>query len=127
MTLKSILKPEGSIVAGIAVVGLVYADYQMNMGSMAQAQATTANHPTLEACRKKAGYSSLALVAGISLITKDANIFILGTFTIIAMELMARHSIMANPESGKIENPNPNAAYEPAQNVVAFPLQGATG
>jgi hypothetical protein len=122
---KSILKPEGSVVAGLATVGAVYGIYQLNIGSTAQAQATDANHPVLESSRKKAGYTALVLVAALTLITKDANIGILGGGTIIAMELTYRHGIMADA-SGRIQNPM-NSGYEPAENVVPFPYQGETG
>lgn len=124
---KSILKPEGSTIAGLATIGAVYGVYQLNLGSVAQAQATTANHPVLESSRRKAGFTAMVLVASLTLITKDANIGILGAGTIIAMELSYRHGIMANPESGRMEHPNPAAAFEPAENVVAFPYQGETG
>lgn len=127
MTFKSILKPDASTMAGLATVGAVYGVYQLNVGSVAQAQATPANHPALETSRKKAGFTALVLVSALTLITKDANIFILGTGTVIAMEISYRHGIMANPDSGKMENPNPNAAYEPAQNVVPMFAQGQTG
>lgn len=124
---RSILKPSESTLTGLAEIGVVYSLYNLNVGSSSQAQATDANHPALEASRKKAGYTSLALVAGLFLITKDANAFILGCGTIIAMELSYRHAIMADPISNIMQNPNPAAAYEPAQNVVTFPYQGATG
>lgn len=124
--MKSILKPEGSVVAGIATIGAVYGLYQLNVGTVAEAHATPDNHPALETSRRKAGYSSLVLVAGLSLLTKDATIFILGCATIIGMEIAYRHGIMVDPLSGKMMNPNPAAAYEPAQNVVAFPYQGET-
>lgn len=127
MSFKSILKPDTAVMASLATVGSVYGVYQLSIGSVAQAQATTANHPALEASRRKAGYTALILVAGLFLITKDANIGILGGGTIIAMELAYRTGIMANPDTGKMENPNPNAAYEPAQNVVPMFQQGQTG
>lgn len=127
MTWKSVLKPEGSTVAGLATVGAVFAVYQLNVGNVVQAHATEANHPALETSRKKAGYTALALVAALTLITKDANVGILGGGTIIAMELAFRHGIMANPMSGKMENPNPQAAYTPAENVIPFYAQGETG
>jgi hypothetical protein len=123
-TFKSVLKPEGSIMAGLATVGAVYGIYQLNVGSVAQAQATDANHPVLETSRKKAGYTALVLVAALTLVTKDGNIGILGGSTIIAMELSYRHGIMAHPESGKMQNPNPVAAYEPAENVIPMYQQG---
>jgi hypothetical protein len=126
MSFKSILKPEASTMAGLATVGVVFAVYQLNVGTGSQATATDANHPVLNSSRKKAGYTALALVGALTLITKDANVGILGGGTIIAMELSYRYGIMANPNSLKIQNPNQQAAYEPAENVVPFAYQGET-
>jgi|SRR5690349_9949846 len=102
---KSILKPSESTVASAATVGFVIAIYQMNLGTGAQVHATDANHPVLETSRKKAGYTALAGVTALTLLTRDANVGILGGGTIIAMELTNRHSIMANPITGKMESP----------------------
>lgn len=126
MSFKSILKPEGSTMAGLATIGAVFAVYQLNVGNVSSAAATDANHPVLNNSRKKAGYTSLALVAALTLITKDANVGILGGGTIIAMELSYRHGIMANPQDMTIQNPNPATAYEPAENVIPFSYQGET-
>lgn len=127
MAWKSMLKPEGSIVAGIGVMGAVYATYQLSLGSMASAQATDANHPVLESNRKKAGYTSFILVAAIGLVTKDANIIVLGSASIIAMELQYRHSIMAHPASGIMQPPG-NEVYNPPGEVVPmYPDINAAG
>lgn len=115
---KSYLKPEGSIVAGLAVMGSVYAIYQLNLGTTAQVQMTDANHPVAETSRKKAGYQAALLVAGIGLIAKDANIIILGSATVIAMELSYRHAIMAHPETGKMVPPG-DTVYEPAGDTTS--------
>lgn len=92
--------------ASAAMVGFVIAVYQMHLGTGAQVHATDANHPVLESSRKKAGYTALAGVAALTLLTKDVNIGILGGGTIIAMELTNRHAIMANPITGKMESPS---------------------
>jgi len=126
MTFKSILKPEASTMAGLATVGVVFAVYQLNVGTVAQATATDANHPVLNSSRKKAGYTALALVAGLVLITKDANVGILGTGTIVAMELSYRFGIMSNPQSLNMDNPSPTSAYETAESQVPFAYQGET-
>jgi hypothetical protein len=126
-TFKSILKPENSVVAGIATIGAVYSIYQLNVGSTSNAQATDANHPILESSRRKAGYTALVLVAALTLITKDGNVGILGGGTIIAMELSYRHAIMAHPTSGKIQNPSTEPAFQPAENVYPIYAQGETG
>ena|ERR1700744_6278844 len=117
MAWRSVLKPEGSVAAGLATMGAVYGVYQLNVGTASGAQATDANHPILESSRKKAGYQALILVAGVGLIARDANIIILGGATIIGMELTYRHSIMADPATGKMQPPG-QSVYEPAENVT---------
>ena len=126
MSFKTILKPDASTMVGLATVGTVFAVYQLNVGSVAEATVTNSNHPVMESSRKKAGYTALAIVAALTLLTKDGNIGILGAGSIIAMELAYRHGIMADPQSLKMQNPNPAAAYSPAENVVPFAYQGET-
>lgn len=118
MAFKSYLKPENSIIAGLAVMGAVYAMYQLNIGTTVQVQMTDANHPATETARKKAGYQSALLVASVGLIAKDANIIILGGASIIAMELTYRHSIMAHPETGVMQPPG-ESTYAPAGQAVS--------
>jgi hypothetical protein len=126
MNFKSILKPEASTMAGVATAGAVFSIYQLNVGPVSQAAATDANNQVLANSRKKAGYMALGAVAALTLITKDANIGILGAGSIIAMELVYRHGIMADPNSLKMQAPNPATAYAPAENVTPFPYQGET-
>lgn len=118
MAFKSYLKPENSIIAGLAVMGAVYAIYQLNIGTTVQVQMTDANHPATETSRKKAGYQSAVLVTGIGLIAKDANVIILGSASIIAMELSYRHAIMAHPETGVMQPPA-ESTYAPAGAAVS--------
>jgi hypothetical protein len=120
---KSVLKPEGSIVSGIAVAGSVYAIYAMHVGTISSAHASDANHMSLENSRKKAGYSSFIFVSAITLITRDANVGILGFGSIIAMELAARHAIMADPSTGAMQSPA-ETTYVQAENVVPIQDQG---
>jgi hypothetical protein len=114
MTIKSILKPENSAIAGVAVAGSVMAIYSLDVGTVASAHASDANHSALESSRKKAGYTAFIFTAAVALITKDMNIAILGGATIIGMELHYRHAIMVNPQTNQVEPPNPSE-YQPAQ------------
>lgn len=123
MSFRSILKPDQSVMAALATAALVYSVYQIDLGNVSNVQATSANHPTLEASRKKAGYTALALVSAVTLITKDTNIAVIGFGSIVAMEVHYRHAIMASPETGKIVPPAPSA-YQPADNVVPITDQG---
>ena len=123
MEIKSILKPEGSVVSGIAVAGSVWAIYNQHVGSVAEAHASDANHPVLESSRKKAAFQSFLLVSAITLITRDGNVGVLGYGAIIAMELSYRHAIMANPETGTMQAPV-GSLYQAADTTVAPQNQG---
>lgn len=123
MQFKSVLKPEGSVVAGVAVAGSVFALYNMDLGPVSSAHASDANHPALESSRKKAGYTAFILVSALTLITKDSNVGILGFASIIAMEVHYRSAIMAAPATGVIVPPTEDS-YAPAQNVVPITSQG---
>lgn len=120
---KSLLKPEGSVVSGIAVAGSVYAIYSMNVGTVSQAHASDANHGSLESSRKKAGYTSFIFVSAITLITRDVNVGVLGYGSIVAMEAIYRHAIMVEPFSGQVQAPA-ETTYTPAENVVPIQDQG---
>jgi hypothetical protein len=120
---KSVLKPEGSVVSGIATAGTVYAIYAMNVGTIASAHASDANHISLESSRKKAGYVSFILVSVVTLLTRDANVGILGYGSIVAMEVVSRHAIMADPFTGKMQ-PAAETTYVPAEMAVPVQDQG---
>lgn len=123
MQIKSILKPEGSIVAGIAVSGSVVGIYALNMGTVASAHASDANHLSLESSRKKAAWQSVIFISALTLLTRDANVGILGFATMIVEDVHFRHAIMANPVTGMIEPPA-ESAYLPAENVIPLQQQG---
>jgi hypothetical protein len=117
------LKTENSIIMSGAVVALTIGLYTGVCGPVSVAQKTPPNDGSLMASKKKAGLTALAGVGAIALIARDPNIVILGGATIIAMELMYRHAISADPDSGQIVAPGPQA-YQPAQNVVPLAAQG---
>lgn len=127
---KSILKPEGSIVAGIATAGSVWAIYQMNVGNVSSAHMTDANHGSLESSRKKAGYMAFVFVSGITLVTRDANVGLLGFASIVAMEINYRHAIMSNPNNGEMQPPAGSFTPAGVTNINAganAPSTGYTG
>lgn len=113
MQMRSILKPEGSVMAGIAVAGSVWGIYQMDIGPVSQAHLTPANHPSLDSSRRKAGYTAFLFVSAMTLITRDGNVGVLGYASIVAMEMHYRSAIMAQPNTGQMIVPDP-AAYQPA-------------
>lgn len=102
MAFKSILKPEGSVLTGIATGVLVYAIYDRSLPDAATMHATTANDINIDAGRKKATITSAGVLAGITLITRDVNVFILGGVVLAALDFHARHANVSSPDTGAL-------------------------
>lgn len=112
---SSVLKPEGSMMAGIATGALVYGIYSLNMGNLAMIHASPPGDGNARATRKKAAIESVAAVAAISLLARDANIFILGGGITILLDWHARHAVEAHPDTGQLAD---NSGYVPAEQAV---------
>ena len=105
MPFKSILKPDGSIVIGIATGVLVYAIYDRSLPDAATMGATKPYDVNIEQGRKKAGYTAAAALAAVTLLTKDVNVFILGGIVLIALDVHARTANATNPATGALVSP----------------------
>ena len=104
---KSVLSPPASIGTAVGVGALVFTIYNTNMPPQAVVQATQAFDGNLESARKMAAYTSVAVVAAISLLTKDITIFTFGGAVVIVMDWCARHSMSVHPETGQIVTQTP--------------------
>jgi hypothetical protein len=102
MAIKSILKPEGSVLLGGVTVLMVLAIFGKTLPPTAVMHATPANDDNLESARKKATITSEIILGAISLMTRDANVFILGGLTVIALDFHARHANATAPDTGKM-------------------------
>jgi hypothetical protein len=113
--MSSVLKPENSMIAGLAVVGLVIANYNLHNGSASAVALSPAMDSSLVTTNAKSGWTSIVMVAGISLLAKDANVFILGMAAVIAMHSSYIHSIATSPSVNAIvSGPQEASAYLPA-------------
>lgn len=121
LNFKPRLGAENSVVVSLGVAALIVGIYTSKIGPVADAHATAANDGNLNAAVKKAGWESVALAAGLFLLTQDANIVILGSATIVAEELSYRHAIMTNPDTGQIDLTP--ASYAPAGSPVQATVQ----
>ena len=113
----SVLKPENSMIAGLAVVGLVIANYNLHDGPVASVALSPAESGSgnLTTTNRKAGWTSLIMVAGIALLAKDGNVFILGAAAVIAMHSSYLHSLAVSPSVNAIvSGPAAAGAYQPA-------------
>lgn len=102
MAIKSILKPDGSIAMGIATGVFVYVIYDRSLPDAATMHATQPYDINIESGRKKAAYTAAAALAGVTLLTKDVNVFILGGIMLFALDLHARHASVTSPATGDL-------------------------
>ena len=119
MAIKSVLKPEGSVLLGGITVLTVLAVYGKTLPTTAVMHATAANDDNLEAGRKKATITAEVLLGAISLITRDANVFILGGLTIVALDWHARHANAASPSTGELVSEG-----QPNRQLSVVPVAG---
>lgn len=107
MNIKSVFKPEGSVIAALATGVLVAAIYNQNLPSTAQMSATDAGDPNIDSARKKATWEAAGAVSAIALISRDMNVLILGGVVLFAMDLAARHANATHPVTGDLVSPAP--------------------
>lgn len=119
----SILKPEGSIALGAAVAGLTYGVYSFALPNTATMHATTPQDVNIEAGRKKAAWTSAAVVGAVALLARDKTIFILGGTMLVALDWQARHANASHPETGKVVT---STGYTPEELAIPVAEQGVS-
>lgn len=111
----SVLKPEGSVTLGASVAALVYGVYTFSTPPTAVVHATKAHDDNVDRGRKKAAWTTAAIVAGVSLMTRDKTVFVMGGIMVILLDWHTRHANAVSPDTGQIVDMN---GYQPAQNTV---------
>lgn len=96
-----------SVAIGVAMMGVTYAIYDTALPAVVDQRAAPMNEPDSTSAEKTARWAASALVIGVSLITWDATVFILGASSVIAFSWMYRHANMG-------VNPNSPAGSTPA-------------
>lgn len=99
---KTFLKPSESVMVSLATGAMVYGVYQYSLPSVAEVHATEPYNISLEAGRKKAMWTSAALVGGMFLLTHDPNVFMIGGLSFLALEWSHRHANATHPNTGKM-------------------------
>lgn len=97
----SILKPEISIPAALALGVAVYGIFQVNLPSVTEVRAADLENKDVASAERAATWESAGLVATISLIAKDPTIFLVGGAITMGLAWKYRHANMVNPLSGK--------------------------
>ena len=86
------LAPEASVMTGLAVAAVVVATHAQATPRMADIQAMPSGNKDIDAAERKATVISVGIVAGISLLTKDPTILLIGSAVTFGMAVWTRHS-----------------------------------
>ena len=123
----SLLKPEVSLGVGLATATLVYAIHSQATPSIADIRVAQPGDGNIDASRKAASWTAAAVVSAISLMAKDATVFVVGGSMVIAMDWWTRHANMVNPMTGKASTgPSGMAGADPGDVTVAYAPGAAT-
>lgn len=113
--MPSILKPDASVMVGVSTAALVGFVYSYGIPNLATIGATQAQDLNIESGRKKAAWTGAVVVAGLSLLTRDKTVFVIGGVTLIALDFHARHANATPPTSTSAIASNVD--YQPSKDV----------
>jgi hypothetical protein len=99
------LKPEHSLGASLAVMALDYGIAQMNMPALADIKNSAPHNSSIESARKATIWTQVSVCAALSLLAKDANIFIFGAGFAVALDWFTRHANAVHPGTGQVTMP----------------------
>ena len=94
---SSKLDSKTSVAIGLGAMGLVWGIYGQVVPKIADLRVSAANDRDANSAEKAARWTSGGAVVVISLITRDATVFILGGSMVIAMSWLHRHANAVDP------------------------------
>lgn len=92
------LAPEMSVMTGLATATVVFGIYSVALPNVADARTIPEFQPDMEASERTATWMAAAAVAGISLMTQDMTVFIIGGSMVIGLAWWHRHADMVIPQ-----------------------------
>lgn len=99
------LKPEMSVMGGLALATLVFAIHQQATPTQADIQALPAGLKDIDDAEKKATWLSAGVVSAVSLLAKDPTMFVIGSGMTVAMAFWTRHSNYFESLEGRFAHP----------------------
>ncbi len=117
---------EASLGIGLATAALVWGVYNVALPTVADVRVNDPEDADAGAAERTATWASAAAVAGVSLIAKDATVFIIGGTMVVLMSVWYRHANFFNASLGGAMLPQhrqpvvadstlqPDAGYSPS-------------
>ncbi len=126
------LKPEVSVGMGLATATVVFAIYNQALPSQADVRSLDSHNGDIATSEKMAAWAAAGAVAGISLLTQDATVFVIGGTMVLALSWWHRYSNAVNPLTGRavtgitnISGMTPTIAQTEAPELYAAPAAPA--
>src|SRR4030095_608008 len=95
------LRPKASAMVGLGAATLVYGIYSAALPPVADVRVADPNNEDINSAERLAAWSAAAAVAGISLITKDPTVFIMGGLMAVTLSWWHRHADQVSPLTHK--------------------------
>ncbi len=99
------LKPESSLIGGLALASVVYGVYSQATPTIAAIRVAKANDPDIASARKLAAWSTAGVVGAVSLIAQDKTMFIMGAGMIVLLDWWHRHANLVDPTTSRATAP----------------------
>lgn len=101
------LDAKTSLAVAAGASGLVFATFAAHLPSIADGRSAAPHDTILSGSIKAAAWTSTAAVVGVSLITKDATVFVVGAATIVVLTWLHRHANAYDAARGMASMPTP--------------------
>lgn len=114
-----------SLAVGIGTVAMVYGVYNSCLPSIVDARAAGPSDRVLSGAEHTAAWTATAVVAAVSLLSKDPTVFILGGAAIVTLSWLHKHANMFDAAVGSSVVPSSAAVMSGAQLDAAYAPAGA--
>jgi len=95
------LRPEVSLPTALATGAVVWAIYNSALPTVVDARVGGHNDAHLASTERLAAWTAAGVVGGVSLISGDPNVLIVGGAMIVALSWWHRHANAVDPSTGK--------------------------
>lgn len=101
--LSRLSTPDSATMVGLLTAAGVYLIYTNATPNLTDLRAAPPHDKDAESTRKQAAWVSAALVAGVFLIARDLNSYIISGAALVAIDYMFKHGNGINPGTGKLD------------------------
>lgn len=95
------LSPEGKLGLSLTTGVLVYGIFQMSLPTTTDVRTVEAGNSDVQGAERAASWTAAAAVAGISLISRSPEVFVIGGLITTALAWTYRHADQVNPITQK--------------------------